>query len=119
MATIPINHKLKNEKIITIKQIQNETLILLGANHCFREQILEIYPQLLDFNKTNNLQRTLEGTSLETIRYTVAANNGITILPCTATQQKNSLLKYIPLEKKEATRNVVLVYRNSFTRKKY
>ena len=115
IAVIPNKHRLHKQVTINAKQIVKETLLLLGKGHCFSEQILEAYPQL---NQNHSLQKTLEGTSLETIRYTVAANNVMTILPCSATQDLQKILTYIPLENPSPSRNIVVAYRKSFTRKK-
>lgn len=118
ITVVSKQNKLKNQKSINFNQIKNETLLLLGAGHCFRDQVLEAYPQLLNTNHNSKLQKTLEGTSLETIKYTVATNNGITILPCTATQQKETLLEYIPLKNPTPTRKIVIAYRKHYSRKK-
>lgn len=63
--------------------------MLLGAGYCFRDQVLEAYPNLAHSGyQSHSLQKTLEGSSLETIRYMVASGAGITILPCSAAQDK-------------------------------
>ena len=111
-------HKFRNLKSIDIKQIKDEELLLLGKKHCFREQVLELYPNFYKKNQQHKLQKTLEGTSLETIKYTVAANNGITILPCSAIQKNQNILTYIPFKKTIPNRTVVVSYRESFPRKK-
>lgn len=97
----------------------NETVLLLGAGHCFRDQVLEAYPNLIHLHaKDNPLQRTLEGSSLETIRYMVASGAGITVLPCSACQNADDLLVYRPLINPKPKRTVVMAWRKSFPRQK-
>ncbi len=118
IAVLPNNHKLSHQKTLTFKKLNDETILLLGAGHCFRDQILAAYPELNNTNHSSVLQKTLEGTSLETIRYMVAAGNGMTILPCLATQHTQALLKYIPLVEPIPSRNVLFAFRKSFSNKK-
>jgi len=53
--------------------------LLLGPGHCFRDQVLESVPELVE---TINTRRTesggivTEGSSLETIRHMVASGLG-------------------------------------------
>jgi len=65
--------------------LAKENLLLLGKDHCFREQVLAACPECNDaILSQGSLQATIEGSSLETIRYMVASGIGITVLPCTA-----------------------------------
>lgn len=118
VLAVSTKHKFAKYKSIDLEEIKNETLLLLGNKHCFREQILAVYPKLSKYDQRHKLQKTLEGTSLETIRYTVAANNGITILPCTAIQKNQNMLAYIPLKEPIPIRTVVVGYRKSFSKQK-
>jgi LysR family transcriptional regulator, hydrogen peroxide-inducible genes activator len=60
-------------------------VVLLGAGHCFRDQIVAACPSCISPALTQDgLQRSMEGSSLETIRHMVASGLGITVLPCTA-----------------------------------
>jgi len=42
MAALPLNHPLAQEAFITPDQLKNETMLLLGAGHCFRDHVLEV-----------------------------------------------------------------------------
>lgn len=117
IAVVPKNNSLSLKSEISSQEILNETLLLLGKGHCFSEQILTSYPELIQNHENNPLQKTLEGTSLETIRYTVASNNGMTILPCSATQDSQKLLTYIPLKHPSPSRYVTIAFRKNFSRK--
>ncbi|KUJ72284.1 hydrogen peroxide-inducible genes activator [Thiomicrospira sp. WB1] len=114
-ASLPKQHPLAEKASIDLSDLENETLLLLGAGHCFRDQIFDAYP-LLSQARANDqsLQKTLEGGSLETIRYMVASGAGVTILPCSACQNSDELLTYLPLAEKDAKRTVVLAWRKSF-----
>jgi LysR family hydrogen peroxide-inducible transcriptional activator len=65
------------------------------------------------------LQRTLEGSSLETIRHMVASGLGVTVLPCTATRHAlvdERLLLLRPFDGPAPMRRVVIVWRRNFPR---
>ncbi|MDG4813566.1 hydrogen peroxide-inducible genes activator [Hydrogenovibrio sp. 3SP14C1] len=119
VAAIPKNNPLSELDEIALDEVKNETVLLLGAGHCFRDQVLEAYPNLIHLHaKDNPLQRTLEGSSLETIRYMVASGAGITVLPCSACQNADDLLVYRPLINPKPKRTVVMAWRKSFPRQK-
>ena len=60
-------------------------MLLLGTGHCFRDQVLEVCPELSRYSQASaGIQKTFEGSSLETIRHMVASGIGITVLPWTA-----------------------------------
>ncbi len=54
----------------------------LGSGHCFRDRVLGVCPELMRFSQNaDGIQKTFEGSSLETIRHMVASGVGITVLP--------------------------------------
>jgi len=76
---------------------EEETMLLLGTGHCFRDQVLEVCPELSRFATGTRASRDLRGSSLETIRHMVASGLGVTVLPMTSIPQKvprDSLLAY-------------------------
>src|SRR3546814_14599455 len=95
-------------------------MLLLGTGHCFRDQVLEVCPELSRYSAASEgIARTFEGSSLETIRHMVAAGIGVTVLPTSSLSMpglENNLLTYIPFRKPIPDRRVVLVWRNSFPR---
>lgn len=119
-VAIPHNHPWKDKKSVRSDLLKKETMLLLGAGHCFRDQVLEVCPELSRFSATNEgIQRTFEGSSLETIRHMVAAGIGITVMPASAIGvhgAESRLLKYIPFEKPVPDRRIVLVWRKSYPR---
>ncbi|WP_319380578.1 hydrogen peroxide-inducible genes activator [Thiomicrorhabdus sp.] len=119
-AIIPNTYPMaRTEGKISLKKMESETVLLLGAGHCFREQVIEIYPNLLMNYHHDHLQKTLEGSSLETIRYMVASGAGISIFPCTSLSDRDQGLFTIKdLSGQGAERIVALAWRKSFPRMK-
>jgi LysR family transcriptional regulator, hydrogen peroxide-inducible genes activator len=128
-AAVPSKHPLAQQRSITADQLKNETMLLLGNGHCFRDHVLEVCPEFARFSSnTEGIRKSFEGSSLETIKHMVAAGMGITLVPrlsvpteafATATGMP-SLVTYLPVEDAMGTppptRRVVLVWRRSFTR---
>jgi LysR family hydrogen peroxide-inducible transcriptional activator len=116
---MPADHPWAKKKSIMPSQLSSETILLLGAGHCFRDQVLKVCPQLGSSQTPNGIQQTLEGSSLETIRYMVTSGVGMTILPSTAcvpTREENRMLAFRPFEQPVPTRRVALAWRKSFPR---
>ncbi len=95
-------------------------MLLLGAGHCFRNQVLEVCPEMARFSTSGDgIARTFEGSSLETIRHMVASGIGITVLPQASVpdmRPKDGMLRYVPFSDPVPSRRVVLAWRKSFTR---
>ena len=67
-------------------------MLLLGAGHCFRDQVLEVCPECVGkSDKAGSMQKTVEGSSLETIRHMVASGMGMTVLPCSAAHRSSRM----------------------------
>ena len=111
----PKQHAWSKRKQVPASDLAHESLLLLGPGHCFRDQVLQSCP---DCQTSGNLQQSLAGGSLETIRHMVATGAGITVLPSSSNSEpvKNSLLSMIPFEKPAPMRRVALAWRKSFTR---
>lgn len=120
VVAVPRHHPWARLREISSADLKNETMLLLGTGHCFRDQVLEVCPELSRFSASSEgIQRTFEGSSLETIRHMVAAGIGITVLPASSLSvqnQQNDLLAYIPFKKPIPDRRVILVWRKSFPR---
>jgi LysR family hydrogen peroxide-inducible transcriptional activator len=120
VVAVPKTHPWASRTEISSSELKDETMLLLGTGHCFRDQVLEVCPELSRYSAASEgIQRTFEGSSLETIRHMVAAGVGITVLPASALTtpgHENRLLRYIPFRKPIPDRRVVLVYRKSFPR---
>ena len=120
VVAVPRLHPWSKRKAIQSEDLKKETMLLLGTGHCFRDQVLEVCPELSRFSSSaEGIQKTFEGSSLETIRHMVGSGLGVTVLPMTSIPDKpprDSLLTYIPFKPPAPDRRVVLAWRKSFTR---
>ncbi|MDR0702922.1 MAG: hydrogen peroxide-inducible genes activator [Azoarcus sp.] len=113
---LPAAHPWAGRAKIPPDTLADEQLLLLGAGNCFRDQVLEVCPQC---QNVSGLQRTLEGSSLETIRHMVASGLGVTVLPSTAADEleaSNPLVAVRPFIPPEPSRRVVLAWRVTYPR---
>ena len=121
VVAMSAQHPWARRKTISAQDLKSETMLLLGNGHCFRDQVLEVCPEMSRFSSNGDgIQRTFEGSSLETIRHMVASGIGITVLPAASVPDMHAtsgLLRYVPFEKPIPSRRVVIVWRKSFTRK--
>lgn len=121
VAAVPRKHPWAERKSIAADELKTENMLLLGAGHCFRDQVLGVCPELSRFSQSSEgIQRTFEGSSLETIRHMVASGIGLTVLPSSSVPNPvpaDSLLAYVPLADEDTERTVALVWRKSFSRK--
>lgn len=118
MVAVPKDHPLAARTSISSESLKQETMLLLGTGHCFRDQVLEVCPEFARFSPdAEGFRKNFEGSSLETIKYMVASGMGITVVPRMSVQgDGSSLLRYIPFDAPIPTRRVVLAWRRSFTR---
>ncbi|MBP3981880.1 MULTISPECIES: LysR substrate-binding domain-containing protein [unclassified Acidovorax] len=133
MAAVPSKHPLAAQKSITAAELKNETMLLLGAGHCFRDHVLEVCPEFARFSSNaEGIRKSFEGSSLETIKHMVAAGMGVTLVPrlsvprdalLTVSRRRKSdenYIRYLPIREEDGgpppTRRVVLAWRRSFTR---
>jgi LysR family hydrogen peroxide-inducible transcriptional activator len=137
MAAVPSSHHLATRSSITAEEIKKETMLLLGNGHCFRDHVLEVCPEFARFSSNSGgIQKSFEGSSLETIKHMVAAGMGITLVPrlgvpkeallddivlakgkkSKVPTEQPSFIRYLPFEGHIPSRRVVLVWRRSFTR---
>jgi LysR family hydrogen peroxide-inducible transcriptional activator len=85
VVAVPNQHPWARRKHVKSAELKEETMLLLGTGHCFRDQVLEVCPELSRYSQASaGIQKTFEGSSLETIRHMVASGIGITVLPWTA-----------------------------------
>ncbi|HCE07153.1 MAG TPA: LysR family transcriptional regulator [Oxalobacteraceae bacterium] len=121
VVALPKHHAWATRAAINPHELKSETMLLLGSGHCFRDQVLEVCPEMSRFSTTGDgIARTFEGSSLETIRHMVASGIGITVLPQASVpdmQAKDGMLRYIPFEAPIPSRRVVIAWRKSFTRR--
>ncbi|MDD5030050.1 MAG: LysR substrate-binding domain-containing protein [Rhodoferax sp.] len=129
MAALPCNHALARQTDVTSEQLKNETMLLLGAGHCFRDHVLEVCPEFARFSSNAaGIRKSFEGSSLETIKHMVAAGMGVTLVPRLSVPKgaleprpkrrgdEVPFIKYLPFAGEAPKRRVVLAWRRSFTR---
>ena len=120
VVALPKQHPWAGRKSIAAADLKSETMLLLGNGHCFRDQVLEVCPEMARFsNGSGGISRTFEGSSLETIRHMVASGIGITVLPQASVPDlaaKDGMLRYVPFSNPVPMRRVVIAWRKSFTR---
>jgi LysR family hydrogen peroxide-inducible transcriptional activator len=117
-VAVPTHHPLAQRQRISSAELKQETMLLLGTGHCFRDHVLEVCPEYARFSsETEGIRKSFEGSSLETIRHMVASGMGITVVPqLSIPDQPQEHVRYIPFEDPVPTRRVVLAWRRSFTR---
>lgn len=120
VLALPRDHAWADRDSVSAKELKSETMLLLGNGHCFRDQVLEVCPEMARFaTASDGIARTFEGSSLETIRHMVASGIGITVLPIASVPDlhaKDGLLRYLPFSAPTPDRRVVIAWRKSFTR---
>jgi LysR family hydrogen peroxide-inducible transcriptional activator len=118
MVALPQGHALEKKRHISAEELTREQLLLLGAGHCFRDQVLDLCATV-QRGPRGALARTLEGGSLETIRQMVASGVGLTVLPSTSVppgEGAGDLIRFRPFTRPVPDRRVVLAWRKSFPR---
>jgi len=121
VVLLPAGHPWAAREAIAAEELGRDTVLLLGAGHCFREQVLAACPGCRSEGTTGGLQQAVEGSSLETIRHMVASGMGITVLPCTAAgadRYSQRLLTIRRFQDPPPRRRVALAWRSSFPRPK-
>lgn len=133
MAAVPASHPLAEKPYVSASELKNETMLLLGAGHCFRDHVLEVCPEFARYaSNSEGIRRTFEGSSLETIKHMVSAGMGVTLVPrlsvprdalITTSRRRKSddaHIRYLPIKEEDGSgppmRRVVLAWRRSFTR---
>ncbi len=126
-AAVPTTHPLAMHATVSTEELKKETMLLLGAGHCFRDHVLEVCPEFARFSSnTEGIRKSFEGSSLETIKHMVAAGMGVTLVPrlsipkealaAKPKRHEEAFVKYLPFEGDPPVRRVVLAWRRSFTR---
>ncbi|MEJ7688223.1 MAG: LysR substrate-binding domain-containing protein [Variovorax sp.] len=133
MAAVPMGHPLAARESVTSDELKQETMLLLGTGHCFRDHVLEVCPEFARFSSdAEGIRKSFEGSSLETIKHMVAAGMGVTLVPRLSVpagalkpkgkgrKESEQIVRYLEVRDPQGgappTRRVVLAWRRSFTR---
>jgi LysR family hydrogen peroxide-inducible transcriptional activator len=117
---IPANHPWANREHVSLEELDDNKLLLLGEGHCFRDQVLGGCPALRKSDEQMR-QTTIESSSLETIRHMVASGIGMTVLPMSAADDRyysSDLLVTKAFKTPAPYRTVAIAWRASFPRPK-
>ncbi len=117
-VAVPATHPLAGQQSVSAEALKKQTMLLLGNGHCFRDHVLEVCPEFARFSSdAEGIQKSFEGSSLETIKHMVASGMGITVLPLLSVPtDPQPHLKFLDFTDPIPTRRVVLAWRRSFTR---
>ncbi|WP_140626865.1 LysR substrate-binding domain-containing protein [Methylibium rhizosphaerae] len=118
VVAVPRTHPLARRDSISAQELKQETMLLLGTGHCFRDHVLEVCPEFARFaSDAEGIRKSFEGSSLETIKHMVASGMGITVVPqLSVPADPQAHLAYVPFTEPVPTRRVVLAWRRTFTR---
>lgn len=118
VVAVPATHPLAKRDSISSTELKQETMLLLGTGHCFRDHVLEVCPEFARFSSdAEGIRKSFEGSSLETIKHMVASGMGVTVVPqLSVPREAQPHLRYIPFIEPAPTRRVVLAWRRTFTR---
>lgn len=108
VLAVPDVHALASHDKVSLKDLHDESLLLLQDGHCLRDQALEVCQLQSVIEKED-----LRATSLETLRHMVAAGSGITLLPELATNAPDNVsgLRYIPFTAPQPSRTIAICWR--------
>ena len=115
---MPKGHLLEKHSKISQNQLHNERIFLLGNGNCFRDQVLQSFPEFIPYQYLGaNNDHFVQGGSLATIQMMVGGGLGISIFPKIAISDSKDIVvrPFVPPAPK---RQIALIWRKSFTRKK-
>ena len=113
----PRKHPFYDKEKITLRDLNNENLLLLSEGHCLAQQAMDVC-HIRDRQQQGEMA-DLRAASLETLIQLVRAGSGVTLVPALAMQGSwatGSGVVAQPLNIANAYRRVSLVYRQSFPR---
>lgn len=110
----PSDHPLSKKKSLRVEDLKTEKLLLLEDGHCLRDHALAVCQlsgaiERLDF----------QASSLETLRYMVAAGSGITLMPILATKPPVTPIDNVvvrPFQTPAPQRTIAMAWRKSSLR---
>jgi LysR family hydrogen peroxide-inducible transcriptional activator len=118
LAAVPRKHPIAARPSISAEELKNETMLLLGTGHCFRDHVLEVCPEYARFaTGAEGIRKSFEGSSLETIKHMVASGMGITVVPrLSVPAEPQPHVAYVPFSEPVPSRRIVLAWRRTFPR---
>lgn len=113
VLAVSAKHELADRKRVKLDYLEGHKVLTLEDGHCLRDQALGYC-----FSAGADEDKRFQATSLETLRYMVAANMGITLLPELSVRNRNDNdnLRYIDFQSPAPSRRIVLLVRQNYTR---
>ncbi len=108
VAAVPASSSLARQKILSLKDLKDEPLLLLEDSHCLSGQALEACKWAGLKNRHD-----FRATSIETLRHMVGSGLGITLVPEMAVNTNFENVTYVPLKESNAQRTIGLVRRKT------
>lgn len=111
LLAVPEQHRLAQQPNLQLRDLADESLLLLEDGHCLRDQALDVCHLAGAGEKSG-----FRATSLETLRQMVAANVGITLLPVLAVKPpvpRSDSIRLLQFEDASPSRQVAMVWRKS------
>ncbi|HEY9032536.1 MAG TPA: hydrogen peroxide-inducible genes activator [Pseudomonadales bacterium] len=120
VVLMPKDHPWAAREAIAPEELANESVLLLGEGHCFRDQILAAIPALkARMQQADYPIAATANTSLDTLKHMVSSGLGITVLPLSAAgldAHSHHRLCTRPFTGNGPKRTVALAWRASFPR---
>ena len=112
LLAVPMGHPLAKQTMVNFADLADKTLLLLEDGHCLRDQALAIC------HSVNAVEsKKFRATSLETLRYMVAAGVGITLMPKLSCRSNDGVC-YLPFKTLPIpTRTIGFIWRKSTAKK--
>jgi LysR family hydrogen peroxide-inducible transcriptional activator len=107
------HHGFATKSAVNFDDLHQQKILTLEDGHCLRDQAMGYC-----FSAGAEEDHSFRATSLETLRYMVASNMGITLLPVLATLNplSNKDIQYIPFIQPQPTREISLLCRPGYPR---
>jgi len=110
ILAVPKGHQLNDVKNLQLSDLENQKVLTLQDGHCLRDQTLGYC-----FSAGAREDNSYSATSLETLRYMIAAGAGITLIPELAVLDRNDKnIVYRRFSTVQPARNIVLLTRSSY-----
>jgi LysR family hydrogen peroxide-inducible transcriptional activator len=116
-VAFPRKHPFYAKDGITLRDVEQENLLLLAEGHCLAQQAMDLCH--IKQRQAQGDMADLRATSLETLIQLVGAGFGVTLVPALAMRgswTSGSGVVAQPLTSTKASRRVSLVFRHSFPR---
>lgn len=113
VLSVAKSHELCAKQSVNLNELKDYEILTLEDGHCLRDQALGFC-----FTAGVAEDHRFQATSLETLRYMVSSDMGITLLPQLATvnHHRTSTIEYIPFKEPKPNRQISLMLRPGYSR---